>query len=222
MQTAVSVAVAVGVAPSRATVGNRSVALLGITRRGAARPAGAWADMPDAKDMTTDLHKAMFPDRFRLGPTTLPQATKVKVREYWTSATTPSPLTKGQIRDRLAPNVYEVHATHWVFDTFTTVYNEYMALHSVGHPLCQRLFEELRPYFVKPFCARQRQTCMCIYHLSQCSQSTNRSWGLYERKDVCCFHISFRGLVFFLVIYTVLIVPCKDGSHYGSLQTRCV
>ena len=94
LQTAVSVAVAVGVAPSRATVGNRSVALLGITRRGAARPAGAWADMPDAKDMTTDLHKAMFPDRFRLGPTTLPQATKVKVREYWTSATTPSPLTK--------------------------------------------------------------------------------------------------------------------------------
>ena len=167
LQTAVSVAVAVGVAPSRATVGNRSVALLGITRRGAARLAGAWADMPDAKDMTTDLHKAMFPDRFRLGTTTLPQATKVKVREYWTSATTPSPLTKDQIRDRLAPNVYEVHATHWVFDTFTTVYNEYMALHSVGHPLCQRLFEELRPYFVKPFCARQRQTCMCIYHLNQ-------------------------------------------------------
>lgn len=67
-------------------------------------------------------------------------------------------------RVRIGPTLYSSHMIHILERSQTDVYFEFSKSHP-GIKMCQRTFERCKPYFVQPVRPKDRQTCVCRYHI---------------------------------------------------------
>jgi hypothetical protein len=67
-------------------------------------------------------------------------------------------------RERLGPKTYTSHAIHILEKTQTEVFVEFIC-ENPDIKICQRSFENCKPYFVRQARSKDRHTCCCRYHV---------------------------------------------------------
>lgn len=119
-----------------------------------------------ARDQCTIFRgKSFWSDRLRASTTALPSSIAASVHEFWKQNTVPSPSPKDILRKRISPKVYETHSTHFLTCTQSRLYRSFKKANpdlQVG----QRVFEKLKPYWVRVLKLKDRQVCMCRYHVN--------------------------------------------------------
>ena len=104
----------------------------------------------------------------------LSETNKKTVYDFWLSPliSRPSGNKKDIKRVRIRPKVYSSHMAHVLNVTQTEAYYEFQRSHPEIE-ISQRLFERLKPYFVRAAKQQDRSTCCCRYHVEMKSLFKN-------------------------------------------------
>lgn len=91
---------------------------------------------------------------------------KRDIYQFWASPgiSRPTGYKQDVKRERLGPRVYASHMLHVLELTQTEAFNEFQRLRP-DVKISQRLFERYRPFFVRPVREKDRETCLCRYHV---------------------------------------------------------
>ncbi len=94
----------------------------------------------------------------------IPQDHKLLAANFWTAkgVSRPTGNKRDVVRKRLAPKTYTENERHVLDLTQTEAFMKFQEKHPEAK-MCQRTFENLKPYFVKQCSKRDRVGCCCRY-----------------------------------------------------------
>ena len=96
---------------------------------------------------------------------TVNEEDKKLIFDYWThKASRHTGSKKDKLRKRIGRGQYVEHEKHVLEKTQTECFQEFQQLHPEVK-IKQRRFEQLKPFFVKGACERDRQSCLCRKHV---------------------------------------------------------
>ncbi|XP_053389228.1 uncharacterized protein LOC128552225 [Mercenaria mercenaria] len=94
----------------------------------------------------------------------LSEGARNKIAEYWVKNSQPLNDKRKVIRERIGPKTYIEHPKHILTSTQSSIYLNFVK-ENPDIKIGQRLFESLKPYYIKSAKRKDRITCLCKQHV---------------------------------------------------------
>jgi hypothetical protein len=137
---------------------------------------------------------------------------KQKVYDWWVSSKASQPTgNKSDVkRKRIGHKTYLSHAVHIMLKTQSEIYKDFKTEYP-DIKISQRVFERLKPFFVRQMRTKDRNTCCCRKHV-ECRLLFNKY------KDLVNKNILSQPINTFDEFVNATMCPKATNSQYNSLE----